>query len=426
VKALVALWAMLPLAAFANAPTPLTGGYTQELTGTSAALKFRANIGSPAAGTLVKLTVSCYDLSNSSAVLMSTPSGWTKEGHRQSPDTFGDEAVFWKIASGSEGATVDIAGFATNTVECGSLYSQWTGYNTSDPVDVIDIAWAASTTQDPPSITFASGPRDGCVEALASTRGDNTWVSGPGMTFDTQSTPSTLNGGRTLANGMQCFTQTASYDPAVITFSGSARFGNAVTSVVYGATVTPTIPPGYQGVVLTSIETNSPIDMFNAAGASPAIAVSDYVIAPLVTSPSSCVFTVRGDGHFSFVPASGDSTGNCNTVRQSVTMTFWDTSANAAHADTLIWYDNNHIPSAATAPASVIYKVPLNSAMTPVDLTGLCVDGDGDALTYASVTTLPAGLAIAANVLSGTATSRGITRATFSCTDITGDFANFD
>jgi hypothetical protein len=188
----------------------------------------------------------------------------------------------------------------------------------------------------------------------------------------------------------------------------------------------PTIPSGYQGVILTSIAVGSVIDTFNSS-VSPDIAIGDYVIAPLVTTPDSCVLIPNVDGSFQELPPQlGVTTGPCSVSRQSATITFWDTSQGALHADTLIWYENNHIPIPAQAPQSIVYRIPLNSPMTPVSLTGQCTDGDGDTLTYTSTSTLPTGLSITNNVLSGTATSAGTSILTFRCTDIAGDFSEYE
>jgi hypothetical protein len=199
----------------------------------------------------------------------------------------------------------------------------------------------------------------------------------------------------------------------------------SIVSVVLGA-AGPTIPSGSQGVILTSIAVGSVIDKFNAS-VSPDIAVGDYVIGPLVTTPDSCALLIGVDGNFQELPPTlGDTTGPCTLSRQSATLTFWDTSAGGAHADSLIWYENNHIPVPAQAPQSIVYRIPLNAPMTPVNLTGQCIDGDSDTLTYTSTSTLPTGLSISNNVLSGTATSQGASILTFRCTDIAGDWSEYE
>ncbi len=197
-----------------------------------------------------------------------------------------------------------------------------------------------------------------------------------------------------------------------------------IVSVVLGA-AGPAIPSGYQGVILTSIAAQSPIETFNAS-VSPDIAVGDYVIAPLTTTPDGCALIVGVDGNFQELPPIlGVTTGPCSVSRQSATMTFWDTSAGALHADSLIWYENNKIPVPAHPPQSIVYRIPLNAPMTPVSLNGQCTDADGDTLTYTSTSTLPTGLSITNNVLSGTATDAGASIVTFRCTDIAGDWSEY-
>jgi hypothetical protein len=225
-------------------------------------------------------------------------------------------------------------------------------------------------------------------------------------------------------------TETGTGTPDIQTIGadiGSGPTGNipAIASIVLHPAAGPTIPPGSQAVVLTSIATGSPVETFNAT-VSPDIAPGDYMIGPMLTTPSGCTLSLSVDGNLSYQPVLGDVSNNCDTVRQSATITFWDTSVGGTHADTMIWWDNNRSPAPANAPGSVVFKVPLNSPMTPTSLIGLCTDADGDTLTYTSVTALPANLVISNNVLSGTATTRAITPVTFRCTDIAGAATDFN
>lgn len=224
--------------------------------------------------------------------------------------------------------------------------------------------------------------------------------------------------------GFTTETSTGAGDVQSIGFGMTANIP-VIASVVLGTPSGPTIPPGSQGVVLTSIAAGSPVDTFNVT-VTPDIAVGDYMIGPMVTTPSNCTLSLQVTGQISYQPAPGDVSGVCDTLRQSAAITFWDTSVGGTHADTLAWWDNNRTPVQANPSGSVVFKVPLNAPMTPTSLLGLCTDADGDLLTYTSVTTLPADLSITDNVLSGTATTRAITPVTFECTDIAGAATDFD
>ena len=177
-------------------------------------------------------------------------------------------------------------------------------------------------------------------------------------------------------------------------------------------------PTGY-----TSIASGSVIDTLNAS-ISPDIAIGDIPICDLVTTPDGYALIIGADGNFSYA-AGGDSS------RQDWSCTFWDTSANATHADTLHAYNNNLAPYASYAAGEVRYYLVPNVAMTPIDLThpALCNDidaGDLPTLVYTSVDALPAGLSIVNNVLQGTPTVSGQTVVTFRCTDVAEESTDFD
>ena len=147
----LALAALLPLSAFATVP-PLTGnGGTS---GNASAGVFTANIGSPVAGELVVLIVACDDIASDDSLVIQPPSGWTREMHRESADTFASHGVLWKIATGSEGATlaVTISGLFPSSSQCGSWYFKYTGFDSANPVDVADTIWDFLSTQDPPNV----------------------------------------------------------------------------------------------------------------------------------------------------------------------------------------------------------------------------------------------------------------------------------
>lgn len=86
-----------------------------------------------------------------------------------------------------------------------------------------------------------------------------------------------------------------------------------------------------------------------------------------------------------------------------------------------LWFNN--LPPAAPAAGTVIF-VPLNTPMTPFPLS--CVDPESDTVTVTSNDALPPNLSIISNNLTGTAVARGTYGPlNFRCTDITGDFTNW-
>jgi hypothetical protein len=164
---------------------------------------------------------------------------------------------------------------------------------------------------------------------------------------------------------------------------------------------------------LTSIGTGSPCAAFNAA-TNPDLAAGDILNAPTTTSPGSFALTIGNDCHFSY---SGDAS------RQStLNISIYDDSVGAYHADDIDFWSND--PTIITPdPNSVVFYIPLNTPMTPINLSqsSLCVHPLGDHVTYTSVSSLPAGISIAEvsgdSTLQGTATVRALNRGlTWRCT----------
>jgi hypothetical protein len=279
----------------------------------------------------------------------------------------------------------------------------------------------------------AASPGPASTKALANANGSE--ILSAYATKDNFGSPPTPGSGQSKLDevddtsgqvyfGFTSETGTGTGDVQSIGLGGTANIP-VIASIVLTAAAGPTIPTGYQAVVLSSIATGSPVDTFNAS-ASPDIAVGDYMIGPMLTTPSACTLSLQANGQVSYQTAFGDTSGFCDTLRQSAMITFWDTSAGGTHADTLAWWDNNRSPAPANASGTVVFRVPLNAPMAPQSLVGLCNDADADVMTYTSVTTLPTGLSISANVLSGTATSRGTSPVTFRCTDVAGAATDFD
>lgn len=169
---------------------------------------------------------------------------------------------------------------------------------------------------------------------------------------------------------------------------------------------------------LTSIGAGGAVEALNAV-ITPDLVAGDIPIVDSATTPEGCQVTMSVAGLISIAGPGG--VGSCSGARQYVNATFYDLSAGAIHADDLDWWLNNLPPIAPTETLSLY--VPLNSAMTPFDLTDSCPDPEGDAVTATlhSPDVLPLNLSIIANVVQGTAISRGkSTGIRIDCTDITG------
>lgn len=226
--------ALLTCVAFATSPTLTGNGYTAA-NEASGVVTF--NIGSPASGTLAVLAFACFDIASSDTLAVVTPSGWTKEIERTG--SFSTQALLWKVASGSEGATLTVT-VGTFTSQCGAWYFKFTGYDTTNPIDATDIPWNTfSFTQDPPSITVASGPLDVYAVAFATDRGDNSYVSGSDLTTNVHADKNndgsiSLGNGRLIEISHGAYTALSSKDPGTFTTTGGgSRANSAMTFIVY-------------------------------------------------------------------------------------------------------------------------------------------------------------------------------------------------
>jgi hypothetical protein len=216
---------------WATSPTLTTSGNTAAFHGNTT---WAISVGSPASGTLVTVAAACADNSASVAPAIATPSGWTRETNRSSADTFQQQALYWKIADGTEGASVNFGITGGANIDCGARYWQFTAYNTSNPIDATDIAWATTLTPDPPSQSVAGGPLDVYVIAFASDRGDNTYSAGSDLTTNAHQDAGGISSGRSTAVSYGAYSAISSKDPGTFTFTGGgARPTSALTAVVY-------------------------------------------------------------------------------------------------------------------------------------------------------------------------------------------------
>lgn len=175
-------------------------------------------------------------------------------------------------------------------------------------------------------------------------------------------------------------------------------------------------PAGKQYVTLASIDASSFCADFNVTQ-TPLIAIGDILKLDAVTAPSSFTLTADTSCNLSYT---GDST------RQLVLYDAYDTSVGdyMPGGPGSLWFNNQ--PPTPPPNGTVVVFAPLNSAMTPTDLTSQCPDPEGDTVTITAVTSLPPGHSITNNVLGGTGTSRGIySGITLRCTDSTGAYVDW-
>lgn len=148
------------------------------------------------------------------------------------------------------------------------------------------------------------------------------------------------------------------------------------------------VPSGKQRVILTSVDSTSPY-----SGQGPA--TGDYVTIDLVTTASSYNVTQDVDGTVSYA-AGGDP------ARQFINASVYDVSA-AANLYFLLVY-NNLPPTNEPPPFADPLLYERNVASSSLDLAALALDPEGDAVVVTALDTLPTGLAITLNILSGTPT----------------------
>lgn len=220
---------LLPFAAWATPPTLGANGSTS-VNATSGVVALA--IGSPAASDLDVLEFACNDASSADTLAIVTPSGWTKEIERTG--TFETQGVLWKIAGGSEGATLNVT-VGTGTSECASWYFKFTGYAVANPIDCTDIAWTTDflSTFDPPNQSVAGGPLDVYYTAFATSRGDEVYVSGSDLTTNAHLNGTDFATGRSVAVSYGSYTASSSKNPGAFVIGSNGRTGSALTCVIY-------------------------------------------------------------------------------------------------------------------------------------------------------------------------------------------------
>ena len=164
----------------------------------------------------------------------SVPSGWTKIAYRE--DSILSWLVAYKQASGSEGATLNVAVRDSTTRRAAAQVYRITGWNS---VEFPTFVMGVTSTPNPPNVTASWGVADNLFLALGGAADDDeSWTSAPS---NYTNLTSTLSGGGT--NNSACTGSArrelaaASDNPGTFTLSGVERW--AVTTCV--------IEPGSKG-----------------------------------------------------------------------------------------------------------------------------------------------------------------------------------
>lgn len=146
-------------------------------------------------------------------------------------------------------------------------------------------------------------------------------------------------------------------------------------------------------------------------GASPAVANGDTAVCPKVSTPDGFVAVIDATG----VPQI-DTFGS--TARQEIDIDVYDASLDAWMGLTP-QYVNNLAPVLASAPtyASTYEEaVPIGN----LDIGALASDPEGDALTVTTASTLPPGLTLVGNTVTGTPHVAGVYVVNFVISDALG------
>lgn len=138
--------------------------------GTAAATNKVCNIGSPSAQQLVILC-----LRSNGADTHSTPAGWTALVLNNASDASNDvTSIFYKVAAGTEGATVTVNGTASLKFSAVAIRINAFTHDPTTAPSITAVGTGSSTTPDPPSLTPAGGAKDFLWIAVAAYEGEQT------------------------------------------------------------------------------------------------------------------------------------------------------------------------------------------------------------------------------------------------------------
>lgn len=158
----------------------------------------------------------------------------------------------------------------------------------------------------------------------------------------------------------------------------------------------------------------SEISLFS--GASPAIVNGDIVAASNATLPDGFQFQISSTG----VPK---VFSNGSVARQNIQLNVYDMTFRQWMGE-VTDYVNDTAPIILDPTAYTIFYN-TNVSISDIDLGAFATDIEGDLITVSTGSTLPPGLTLAANFLTGTPTLAGTYPVTFVATDILGLASNF-
>lgn len=185
------------------------------------------NVGSPAAGTLLIAHVGVRNQGT-----WTVPSGWNTLVEQAGGGTVGEAGVWWKVATGSEGATQTwTAGTATTASWQVRQITNWHGSQAPEYVSNNGDAVAINLS----SVTASWGSDDNTVFALVGSSANTMNFTGaPSGYTSLASTTASSGGGASNAGSSYKQVSAASDDPGAYTVSQN-RWWAGITVIVRGA-----------------------------------------------------------------------------------------------------------------------------------------------------------------------------------------------
>jgi hypothetical protein len=154
---------------------PVVAATNTSSTGTAGTTHTVSLPASIAAGDLLLIFLHGRDSGGVNTPGFSAPSGWSTRYNTDNLGNAAGAAVFYKVASGSEGASVNVT--STNNVESAHASARVTGY--AGTPESGTVATGTSTTPNPPSLTPSWGALDTLWFAVAHPRNSGNDLTAP-------------------------------------------------------------------------------------------------------------------------------------------------------------------------------------------------------------------------------------------------------
>lgn len=300
--------------------------------------------------------------------------------------------------------------------DCSSIVAHSnTGRTSSNPNDIPHVALTVSTANT--AIVAIGAKRDDVTSVDALTTDSLSWS-------EVAEATTTSGDDITIVASLAIQTTAASIGTgawSVVPSTGqTGDTASIILSLKPAAGGGPGSPPaGKEDYTVASIGADTWCEDFNTT-ATPDIAVSDTIRIDEATTPGGFTLTHGTDCSLEY---EGDDS------RQFVEYEVYDASAIGWMSGGPGLLAFNNLGATCDFPAELVLRV--GTALSNFDLDALCVDAEGDSLTYTVTTgTLPAGLTLtsATGVISGTPTTPNETGVTlvFTATDPYGATATQD